>query len=64
MVVSLSVSLNSHKMFGLYDIICLATPVFGFSDSAEIPQVGQLMGYAQTAQRPVAALLDFNFWGS
>ena len=42
----------------------IGVPTFGFSDSAEIPHVGQLIGYAQTAQRPVAALLDFNFWGS
>lgn len=42
----------------------IGIPTFGFSDAAEIPRVGQLMGYAQTAQRPVAALLDFNFWRS
>lgn len=42
----------------------IGIPTFGFSNSAEIPHVGQLIGYAQTAQRPVAALLDFNFWRS
>ena len=42
----------------------IGVPTFEFSDAAEIPKVGQLLGYAQTAQRPVAALLDFNFWSS
>ncbi len=42
----------------------IGIPTFQFSDSADIPQIAQLVDYAQTAQRPVAALLDFNFWGS
>lgn len=42
----------------------IGIPTFEFSNSSEIPRVGQLIGYAQTAQRPIAALLDFNFWGS
>ena len=42
----------------------IGIPTFQFSDSAEIPRITQLIHYAQTAQRPVAALLDFNFWNS
>lgn len=42
----------------------IGVPTFQFSDSAEIPRIGQLIGYAQAAQKPVAALLDFNFWRS
>ena len=42
----------------------IGVPTFGFGNSAEIPQIANLLHYAQTAQRPVAALLDFNFWSS
>lgn len=37
-------------------------PTFTFSDKAEIERVAELVGYANVAQRPIAALLDFNFW--
>ena len=40
----------------------IGIPTFTFSDSAQIEQVGQLVQYAHVGQRPVAALLDFNFW--
>ncbi len=40
----------------------IAIPTFNFSDGAQVAQVGQLVNYADVAQRPVAALLDFNFW--
>ena len=39
-------------------------PTFNFSDGAEVARVGELVQYAQVAQRPVAALLDFHFWGA
>ncbi len=42
----------------------IGIPTFQFSDSAEIPRIAKLIHYANTAQRPVAALLDFNFWAS
>lgn len=38
-------------------------PYFAFSDPAEVGKVGRLVAHAQVAQRPVAALLDFDFWG-
>lgn len=38
-------------------------PYFAFSDPAEVGKVGRLVNHAQVAQRPVAALLDFDFWG-
>ncbi|MFK7805689.1 MAG: sulfopyruvate decarboxylase subunit alpha [Anaerolineae bacterium] len=38
-------------------------PYFAFSDPAEVGKVGRLVQHAQVAQRPVAALLDFDFWG-
>ena len=40
----------------------ISIPTFTFSTSAEVTRVGELVQYAQVAQRPVAALLDFNFW--
>lgn len=42
----------------------IGIPVFQFSNSAEIARIANLVNYAQTAQRPVAALLDFDFWSS
>jgi len=36
---------------------------FSFSDGSQVPEVAQLVNHAQVAQKPVAALLDFNFWG-
>lgn len=41
----------------------MGVPTFSFSDSSQVGQVAQLVTHAQVAQRPVAALLDFNFWG-
>lgn len=41
----------------------VGVPTFGFSDSKDIQKVTDLVNYARTAQRPVAALLDFDFWG-
>ena len=41
----------------------IGIPTFAFSDGGDVARVGQLVQYAQVAQRPVAALLDFNFWG-
>ncbi len=38
-------------------------PYFAFSDAADVAKVGRLVQHAQVAQRPVAALLDFDFWG-
>jgi sulfopyruvate decarboxylase subunit alpha len=38
-------------------------PYFAFSDPTEVGKVGRLVSHAQVAQRPVAALLDFDFWG-
>lgn len=41
----------------------MGIPYFSFSDPAEAGKVGRLVQHAQVAQRPVAALLDFDFWG-
>lgn len=41
----------------------MGIPTFSFSDGSQVAQVAQLVTHAQVAQRPVAALLDFNFWG-
>ncbi|MEM8862544.1 MAG: sulfopyruvate decarboxylase subunit alpha, partial [Chloroflexota bacterium] len=38
-------------------------PYFAFSNPADVPKVGRLVAHAQVAQKPVAALLDFDFWG-
>ena len=40
----------------------VGVPTFSFSDSQDIARVAGLVDYARTAQRPVAGLLDFNFW--
>ena len=40
----------------------IGVPTYNFSDGSQVEQVGQLVSYAQVAQKPVAALLDFNFW--
>ena len=45
----------------LLDVV--GVPYFAFSDPAEVGKVGRLVRHAQVAQRPVAALLDFDFWG-
>lgn len=41
----------------------IGIPTFSFNDRNQVAQVGQLVSHAQVAQRPIAALLDFNFWG-
>ncbi len=38
-------------------------PYFAYSDPGDVKNVGRLVQHAQVAQRPVAALLDFDFWG-
>ena len=40
----------------------IGVPTFTFSHSSDTQTVGQLVEYAQIAQRPVAAFLDFHFW--
>ncbi|MEM7348440.1 MAG: sulfopyruvate decarboxylase subunit alpha, partial [Chloroflexota bacterium] len=40
----------------------IGVPTFTFNDPNQVVQVGQLVSHAHMAQRPVAALLDFNFW--
>ncbi len=40
----------------------IGVPAFNFSDGSQVDRVGDLVKYAQTSQRPVAALLDFYFW--
>jgi hypothetical protein len=37
-------------------------PYFIFNHSSQAEQVGGLVEYTQVAQRPVAALLGFDFW--
>lgn len=41
----------------------MGVPTFGYSNSNDVDQVAALVSHAKTAQRPVAALLDFDFWG-
>lgn len=41
----------------------LGVPYFAFSNPADVQKVGRLVRHAQVAQKPVAALLDFDFWG-
>lgn len=40
----------------------MGVPTFGYSNNADVGKVVDLVNYARTAQRPVAALLDFDFW--
>jgi len=40
----------------------IGVPSFAFSQGADVEAIGKLVGYARTAQRPVAALLDYQFW--
>jgi len=40
----------------------IGVPTFNFSDGSQVEQVAQLVDYARVAQKPVAALLDFDFW--
>ena len=37
---------------------------YNFSDAKDMKKVGNLVNHAEVAQRPVAALLDFDFWNS
>jgi len=37
---------------------------YNFSDAKDMKKVGNLVNHANVAQRPVAALLDFDFWNS
>ncbi len=40
----------------------IGIPCFTFNDRSQTEQVGGLVAYSQMAQRPVAALLGFDFW--
>jgi len=40
----------------------LEIPHFSFNNHSQAEQVGGLVAYTQVAQRPVAALLGFDFW--
>ena len=40
----------------------IGVPVYNFDDSRQVSKVANLVNYAQTSQRPIAALLDFDFW--
>ena len=50
----------SNAVKPLLDV--MGIPYFPFSDGADVAKVGRLVQHAQVAQRPVAALLDFDFW--
>lgn len=39
-------------------------PTFRFSDPADAAKVGKLVPFASVAEGPVAAILDFDFWGA
>ena len=41
----------------------IGIPTFNFSNGSQVKEVADLVTYAQVAQRPIAALLDFKFWG-
>ncbi len=41
----------------------IGIPTFNYSDGSQVEEVADLVTYAQVAQRPIAALLDFKFWG-
>jgi len=45
---------------GVLDAIGI--PCFSFDHPSQAGRVGELVGYTQVAQRPVAALLGFDFW--
>lgn len=40
----------------------MGVPTFAFSNADDIGRVAALVSHARTAQRPVAGLLDFDFW--
>ena len=44
-------------------LLTLNIPTFHFSDPADIPKVADLVRFARTAEGPVAAILDYDFWG-
>ena len=52
----------SNAVKPLLDVV--GVPYFSFSHRREIAKVGRLVTHAQVAQRPVAALLDFDFWST
>jgi sulfopyruvate decarboxylase TPP-binding subunit len=39
-------------------------PTYKFSDPADAGKVGKLVPFAAVAEGPVAAILDFDFWGA
>lgn len=39
-------------------------PTYRFSDPADVAKVGKLVPFASVAEGPVAAILDFDFWGA
>ena len=39
-------------------------PTYKFSDPADVGKVGKLVPFASVAEGPVAAILDFDFWGA
>ncbi len=41
----------------------MGIPTFNFSDGADVAKVGRLVNHSRVAQKPVVALLDFDFWG-
>jgi len=42
----------------------LNIPTYRYSDAADIKKIGQLVPFASVAEGPVAAILDFDFWGA
>ena len=42
----------------------VGVPTFSFSDARDAPKVAELVAHARVAQRPVAALLDWDFWSA
>lgn len=42
----------------------LNIPTYMFSDPSDVKKVGQLVGFSSVAEGPVAAILDFDFWGA
>ncbi|MBX2824459.1 MAG: sulfopyruvate decarboxylase subunit alpha [Gammaproteobacteria bacterium] len=42
----------------------LNIPTHMFSDPAEVDKVGKLVEFSNVAEGPVAAILDFDFWGA
>lgn len=39
-------------------------PTYRFSDPSDCAKIGQLVPFAAVAEGPVAAILDFDFWGA